>query len=222
MKNKVSDMLSNINRHARDFRCDFTIEFDVKNPSVPDCVSEEDREHEMQTGDFTNAYCDEAFRKMLGAAPKSRRWEIEDWSFAGRSNGWFALMCRGEVSAVTVRQLEKLAAIANKFFSEYGAKFAETLAKEREEERAEAAAVREGAVRIPDGDRANFETMLLAAGRGRICLVRARRKSDGAYVSLVCAANDLGDEISIVPFAMMLGADGNPYEQFVPAPDPDF
>jgi hypothetical protein len=64
-------------------------------------------------------------------------------------------------------------------------------------------------------DRANFETLLSAAGAGRLCALSATRKADGAPVVLVCAVNhDEDGMFSFVPLAQMV--EGNPFEDFEP------
>lgn len=113
-----------INRHAADFRCDFTIEFEVKNPSLPTDFPEDVWEHEYRTGSFTNFYGDECEAEM-NKRQRSKRWYIADWSFAGRSNGWFALLCKGDSAAVTQKQLDELASVAQRFYSRYGVKLNE-------------------------------------------------------------------------------------------------
>jgi hypothetical protein len=105
------------NRHTSDFRSDFTIEFDVKFPNLSN-ISEEDLQFEWETGHFTNSWAKECFEKLEKVC-KSRRWELTDWSFAGRSNGWFALLCKGDIEAVTQKQLGKLETLVEHYFNNY-------------------------------------------------------------------------------------------------------
>ena len=65
---------------------------------------------------------------------------------------------------------------------------------------------------LREGDRANFETLLLAAQNGDLAVVSAIRKSDKAQVALVCAMSKEGSDIRPVPLAVMV--EGNPYELF--------
>lgn len=61
----------------------------------------------------------------------------------------------------------------------------------------------------------NFETLRRAFHEGQVCLLEARRRSDGRVVALLCAVNhepDGGGEF--VPLAEM--TQGNPYEQYDP------
>jgi len=67
--------------------------------------------------------------------------------------------------------------------------------------------------RLRKGDRANFDTLLRAAGDGALALVSAVRKADQHPVALVCAMQRNGDEtITPVPFAVMV--EGNPFDLF--------
>ena len=82
--------------------------------------------------------------------------------------------------------------------------------------------VEKNETKIPDGTSRNFETLRKAFGEGQACAMRARRKKDGRYVTLVCAMSRDGEDVTFAPFAVMLGEDGNPYDQFVPACDEEF
>lgn len=65
----------------------------------------------------------------------------------------------------------------------------------------------------------NFETLKRAFDAGHGCLISAIRKSDGRQVALVCAMqrND-DDSYTPMPFAEMLMC--NPFEAYIPPPDP--
>ena len=76
--------------------------------------------------------------------------------------------------------------------------------------------------KIPENTRRNFETVSAAFKNGSACIMRARRISDGQHVTLICAMTEHGEEIAMTPFAVMLAEDGNPFEQFIPAADPEF
>jgi len=108
------------NRHLEDFQgqCDFTIEFNVKNPDLTG-VPEDIWEFEWQTGSFTGTYGDSCFEEIKKAVGKRTTWEIVDWSFAGRSNGWYALLCRGDEKRVTPKTIEKICKIIDKYLKNY-------------------------------------------------------------------------------------------------------
>ena len=111
-------MKTEFNRHKKDFRCDFTIEFEVKNPKIPERISEKLYQWEWETGEFTNLYAQECFEQLQTIAPKV--WKMSHWSFAGRSDGWFAVLCEGEQEDVTPLQLQRMENIATKYFKDYG------------------------------------------------------------------------------------------------------
>lgn len=68
-------------------------------------------------------------------------------------------------------------------------------------------------MRIPEGDKQNFETLQRAFTDRNITLLSAIRKADGKRVSLVCAVNvDKEGDMVFVPLATMV--EGNPYEDF--------
>lgn len=110
-------MKMEFNRHADEFKCESTIEFCVKNPSLPEGISDELWEHEWVTGEFTNEYADRCFKEIMRSG---YRW-LTDWSFAGRSNGWFVLMCDVD-AAIEVRQstIERIESIVERYFKNYG------------------------------------------------------------------------------------------------------
>ena len=66
--------------------------------------------------------------------------------------------------------------------------------------------------RLRKGDRTNFDTLLRAADDGALALVSAVRKTDQQPVALVCAMQQNGDDITPVPFAVMV--EGNPFELY--------
>jgi hypothetical protein len=67
--------------------------------------------------------------------------------------------------------------------------------------------------KLRKGDRANFNTLLRAAGNSDLALVSAIRKDDQQPVALVCAMSVNDDEtITPVPLAVMV--EGNPFELF--------
>jgi hypothetical protein len=106
------------NRHVKDFRENFTIEFDVKFPSTKNEVSEEDLYYEFETGTFTNHWAQKCFEQIEKVC-KSKQWRPMDWSFAGRSNGWFVLLCIGDYTKVTQRQIGKIEQIVEYYFINY-------------------------------------------------------------------------------------------------------
>ncbi len=115
-------MLIEFNRNKSSFNCDFTIEFNVKNPTVKN-IPEDLWQHEYETGQFTNKYGDKCFAEIRKVI-KSKKWYVKDWSFAGRSNGWFVLLCNesapGHLEPVTEVQVDKITKIVDKYLSNYG------------------------------------------------------------------------------------------------------
>ena len=105
-----------INKHLSDFRADFTIEWNVK--KIGGNLSEKQWRQEYQTGAFTNKYALECFDELKKII-KSQKWSIDDWSFAGRSNGWFVLVCSGNAEDVTDNQMAKMNVIVRKYMKNY-------------------------------------------------------------------------------------------------------
>jgi hypothetical protein len=104
------------NRHQSDFSCDFTIEFNVKD--MKNSLHEAVMNYEWNTGEFANQYGERLF-KELKSKVKSKRWSFDDWGFAGRNNGWFALLCIGSSEFVTETQKSKIEAIFKKYKDGY-------------------------------------------------------------------------------------------------------
>jgi hypothetical protein len=106
------------NRHSRDFRCSFTIEFDVKLPDLHLLKEEhiELMEHEYSDGFLTNYHAEQCFDEIM----ESDYGFVTDWSFAGRSGGWFVLTCDGEESKVRASSLRRIERIVEKYFKGYG------------------------------------------------------------------------------------------------------
>ena len=127
-------MEAKFNRHNRDFNCDFTIEFNVKNPNLSlDESHLELMESEYQYGDLTNSHSADCFEEIM----KSNYSFIEDWSFAGRSNGWWVLICKGSESQVRASSLTRIERIVEEYFRSYGKMLItsfEISIQEREEE----------------------------------------------------------------------------------------
>ena len=128
-------MNAEINRHNRDFNCSFTIEFNVKNPNLSlDESHLELMESEYQYGDLTNSHSADCFEEIM----KSNYSFIEDWSFAGRSNGWWVLICKGSESQVRASSLTRIERIVEEYFRSYGKLLItsfEISIKEREDEK---------------------------------------------------------------------------------------
>ncbi len=99
------------NRHLKDFHADFTIEFDVKNPPLAN-ISEEAHQYEYETGTVVNELGDELFNNL------NYKW-LKDWSFAGRSNGWFVLLCEGDESKIQAKTLRKLESLVKDYLNKY-------------------------------------------------------------------------------------------------------
>jgi hypothetical protein len=103
-----------INRHLSDFNCDFTIEFEVKGLSAN--ISDIDYEFESETGSFINMYAKQCFEEIS----KLKYAWIIDHSFAGRSNGWFVLLCNDKnINKVTPKQFGKIETIIEKYINNY-------------------------------------------------------------------------------------------------------
>ena len=135
-------MEAKFNRHNRDFNCDFTIEFNVKNPNLSlDESHLELMESEYQYGNLTNSHSADCFEEIM----KSNYSFIEDWSFAGRSNGWWVLICKGSESQVRASSLTRIERIVEEYFRSYGKMLItsfEISIQEREEEASSLAAGR--------------------------------------------------------------------------------
>ena len=105
-----------INRHIRDFRCEFTLEYNVKNINGEYLLSDDAIGFEIATGTFVNGYAEECFNEIQKLGYD---W-ITDWSFAGRSNGWFVLLCEGkEVENIRQTQFAKIEDIVNRYLKGY-------------------------------------------------------------------------------------------------------
>lgn len=106
------------NRHLMDFRANFTIEFDVKSPNTNE-IDTDISKYEFETGEFANFYGDSLYNEILEKLPENDDWYISDWSFAGRSNGWYALLCNGNQESVTKDELYIIQDIVNKYWDNY-------------------------------------------------------------------------------------------------------
>lgn len=206
------------NRHADEFNCDFTIEFCVKNPNIPDSVDEDTMRFESETGAFTNRYGKKCFDEITRNG-RSYPW-IKDWSFAGRMNGWFALICNGDEADVKETVMSRIEEIVQKYYREYGEKL-EAFYNQRHAEDGKHGERSEN--QIPVSTEKNFETLTKAFKNGDVCLMRAREtEHPDNYVTLICAMKRDNGMVEMIPFAMMLAEDGNPYDQFIPAMDDEF
>lgn len=67
---------------------------------------------------------------------------------------------------------------------------------------------------IPEGHKANFNTLLRAAEDGALMLVECTSAVTGAQIFTVCAVERDGADYVFVPLAKMF--DGNPYEELNP------
>jgi hypothetical protein len=68
--------------------------------------------------------------------------------------------------------------------------------------------------RLNKHERANFNTLMKAAGSDHLCLLSCTLKSTGENVPVVCAVNRDGENFTFVPLAMMFT--GNPYDTLTP------
>ena len=108
-------METNLNKHLSDFRCDFTLEFDVKIYSIIS-ISDEDYNYELKTGNFINSYAERCFNEIKNL---KYNW-IKDWTFAGRSNGWFVLLCKNKkTDSIRPTQIIKIKKIVEKYYINY-------------------------------------------------------------------------------------------------------
>ena len=106
------------NRHLSDFRCDFTLEFNVK--GINEYTLPEDLwNYEWETGAFTNTYGRRCFDEIAKLLKRIKSWSADDWSFAGRTNGWFVLLCSGDEEKVTALQEDKLEIIVDFYKGNY-------------------------------------------------------------------------------------------------------
>ncbi|MEO8884086.1 MAG: DUF6117 family protein [Devosia sp.] len=71
---------------------------------------------------------------------------------------------------------------------------------------------------IPDHARANFETLLRAAGDGNLALVECADAETGQPRYVLCAVGRDAADYLFTPFGHL--ADANPYDAYLP-PDPD-
>jgi len=115
-------MNTHFNRYANEFSrdYDYTLAYEVKHPPMPVGLPEDVLQHEAETGAFTNAYAERCFREISRGRYK---W-LEDWTFAGRSNGWFVLLCKGDSSKVQMQTLLRIEEIVNSYFQAYGREMA--------------------------------------------------------------------------------------------------
>jgi len=71
---------------------------------------------------------------------------------------------------------------------------------------------------IPDPFRANFNTLLRAAGDGNLALMECLDAVTREPRYVLCAVGRDGGDVIMTPFGHL--ADGNPYDAYLP-PDPD-
>ena len=110
------------NRHIQDFpgNVDFTMEFDVKNPNISD-IPEDILQNEFEIGSFANQYGKKCFDEIVEKLNniKNDEWDLDDWSFGGRSNGWYILLCSGDESSVGPESEGIIETIVSEYFSNY-------------------------------------------------------------------------------------------------------
>jgi len=105
----------NFDKHCEDYDCDFTIEFNVKNLGGDANLSEEIWQNESENGIFANMYSQKCYDEIM----KSKYDWITNWGLAGRSGGWFVLVCSGEKDTVRTSTLERISNIVNKYIDNY-------------------------------------------------------------------------------------------------------
>lgn len=71
---------------------------------------------------------------------------------------------------------------------------------------------------IPDGVRANFNTMLRAAENGALALLECQDADTREPRYVICAVNFDGEAYEMVPFGHLV-ADRNPFEAYIPPED---
>jgi len=113
-------MNTEFNRHSRDLISD-TLEFNVKQYNCNALLSESDWIFENETGDFTNNYGKQCFNEIKKAGYK---W-LNDWSFAGRSNGWFVLLVDCDPEKLRQSTINRLERIVEKFERNYDKRISE-------------------------------------------------------------------------------------------------
>jgi hypothetical protein len=65
----------------------------------------------------------------------------------------------------------------------------------------------------------NFETLRRAITKGKVCLAKCNDASTGQPVVALCAINQVGDQVEMVPLAKMF--DGDPYQELMPPETPE-
>lgn len=108
-----------INKHLNEwgYDCDFTLEFNVKNPpykGTPTEIHQSILQHESETFAFTKKHCNELFKKHKHLLPQAI-----DWSFAGRSSGWFVILCDGDVNDISDAILADICELVEKYYTDY-------------------------------------------------------------------------------------------------------
>ena len=105
-----------INKYVNDFNVDFTIGFEVKVYGGNFELTDDDFDFENETGTFVNKYAEKCFKELQ----KLKYNWLNDFSFAGRSNGWFILLCNNkEYKNITNNQMNKIEDIVKKYFKNY-------------------------------------------------------------------------------------------------------
>lgn len=111
-----------LDRHLDDFNTDFTIEFNVKNPDWRG-IHDKAAETESMFGSFTNKLAEECYDEICQTIKEDDNWYIDGWSFAGRSAGWFALLCKGDSEFVSEDDLNTIEEIVEKYFKMFNSGF---------------------------------------------------------------------------------------------------
>jgi len=121
-----------INKHISDFREESTIEVNVKFPRTPsvddlnykmDCpyfkITDKELDEilnfELETGNFTNDYCQDWFNEIQDKTDN----KFKDWSFAGRSNGWLVLLYDDVFDVTDNETLEIIDTLSKEYFEKY-------------------------------------------------------------------------------------------------------
>ena len=106
------------NNHVKDFK-DYTIEFDVKNPKFSTEIPEQIKTFEEDWNLFINEYATKCFKEIN----KSNYSWLTDWSFAGRSDGWFVLIVSDNPIGIHSKSIIRITEIVNKYFDNFEQEF---------------------------------------------------------------------------------------------------
>jgi DNA polymerase III delta prime subunit len=98
----------------------FQLEYNVKGifKNKYNEISEEILQYESETFLFANNYGERCFEEIKRKV-KSKSWELDSFTFEGRSAGWFSLNFIGDLKKLTEKQTNKLNEIVTKYYLNY-------------------------------------------------------------------------------------------------------